>query len=262
MRAPRFLRRAGVGGGLAGLAAPLILAAVPAGAATSSATALYNQSIKVADTANVHYVSKATQDNVALEVIGDTGVSEGSEVLAVESSSAVEDIEVVLKGATGYVRGNATALQELVGLSAAISKAHANQWLSFPSTKSAESNLVSGLRNSDLSVELSMTGPFTLGGTKKISGIETRAIDGFSGTSTSTRTPIILYVETGKTPRPVEEVTNPNGTGTAIKGSVTFSKWGESIHPKEPSKSVSLPKLLKAKAKAKATTTTTTKPKT
>jgi hypothetical protein len=252
MRAPRFLRRAGVGGGLAGLAAPLILAAVPAGAATSSATALYNQSIKVADTANVHYVSKATQDNVALEVIGDTGVSEGSEVLAVESSSAVEDIEVVLKGATGYVRGNATALQELVGLSAAISKA----------TKSAESNLVSGLRNSDLSVELSMTGPFTLGGTKKISGIETRAIDGFSGTSTSTRTPIILYVETGKTPRPVEEVTNPNGTGTAIKGSVTFSKWGESIHPKEPSKSVSLPKLLKAKAKAKATTTTTTKPKT
>jgi hypothetical protein len=257
MSSSRVLRRVCRGGGLAGLAAPLLLAAVPAGAATSSATALYNQAIKVADSVNVHYVSKATQDNVALEVIGDTGVSEGSEVLAVESSSAVEDIEVVLKGATGYVRGNATALQELVGLSAAISKAHANQWLSFPSTKSAESNLVNGLRNSDLSVELSMTGPFTLGGTKKISGIETQAIDGFSGTSTATRTPIVLYVETGKTPRPVEEVTNPNGTGTAIKGSVIFSKWGERIHPKAPSKSVSLPKLLKAKA----TTTTTTKPK-
>jgi hypothetical protein len=94
--------------------------------------------------------------------------------------------------------------------------------------------------------ELQMSGPYTLGGTKKIDGLDTQAINGTAATSSGTKVPIVLYVEIGGTPRPVEEVTNPKGKSSGITGTVTFSKWGEKTHPKVPKPSVPLVPLLPA----------------
>jgi hypothetical protein len=221
--------------------------AVPGSAdAATSAKTEYQAALKAAAAQNVHYVSKATEQGIALEVIGDTGKTSGSQVLEVKSGSTTEELAVVLIGSTGYLRGNDAALQKVLGLTAAQSTTYTNMWLSFPTSNTALAELISGLRNSDVASELQMTGPYTLGGTKKIAGQTTQAIKGTAATSSGTKVPIVLYVNATGTPRPVEEVTNPKAKSASIEGTVTFSKWGEKTHPKAPTTSIPLVPLLPA----------------
>ncbi len=212
--------------------------------AASTAKSEYQAALKAASAQNVHYVSKATEQGVGLKVVGDTGKSSGSQVLQVINGSTTESLSVILIGSTGYVRGNDAGLQKALGLTAAQSSTYANQWLSFPTSNTSLAELVSGLRNADVASELQMSGPYKFGSSKTISGQTAQAIDGTAATSAGTKVPIILYVSSNG--RPVEEVTNPKAKSTSIKGTVTFSKWGEVTHPKAPTTSVPLVPLLPA----------------
>jgi hypothetical protein len=216
-----------------------------AGAATS-AKSEYQAALKAAGAQNVHYVSKATESGTVLVVVGDTGKSSGSGKFTVKQGSTTESISVLLVGATGYLKGNDAALQGVLGLTAAQATTYMNKWLSFPASNTSLAELITGLRNSDVAPELQMSGPYTLGGTKKIDGQATQAINGVAATSSGTKVPIILYVSTTGTPRPVEEVTNPKGNSSSIEGTVTFSNWGEKTDPNAPAKSAPLVPLLPA----------------
>jgi hypothetical protein len=230
------------------------LAAAAAGVAAASGSAIaatdaktkYQAALKAAAAQNVHYVSRATEQGISLEVVGDTGKTSGSQVLEVQNGSITEQLSVVLIGDTGYLRGNMSALEKVLGLTAAQSSTYKNRWLSFPTSNRSLSELVSGLRDSEVASELEMTGPYTFGGTKVIGGHLTQAIKGIAATSSGTKVPIVLYVESSGTPRPVREVTNPAAKSSAIQGTVTFSNWGEVIHPVAPSTSVQLIPLLPA----------------
>jgi hypothetical protein len=214
--------------------------------AASSAETVYKAALQSAASENVHFVSKASEQGISLEVVGDTGKTAGSQALELQSGSTTEELAVVLIGPTGYIRGNESALEKVVGLTSAQSNLYTNKWLSFPTSNSALAELVLGLRNSDVTSELAMTGPYTLGGTKTIAGHETQAIMGTASTSSGTKIPIVLYVNSTGPPRPVEEITNPNGKSSSIRGTLTFSKWGEKTHPIAPSKSIPLVPLLPA----------------
>jgi hypothetical protein len=214
-------------------------------AAATTAKASYQAALKAAGSLNVHYVSRATEQGVgSLKVIGDTGKTSGSEVLQVISGSTTESLKVILIGSTGYIRGNDTALQRILGLTAAQSTTYTNKWLSFPTSNTSLAELVSGLRDSDAPLELEMTGPYTFGVGKTIDGQVVQAIDGTEATSSGTKVPIILYVSSSG--RPVEEITDPTAKSASIREVVTFSKWGETVHPKAPASSVPLIPLLPA----------------
>jgi hypothetical protein len=213
-------------------------------AAATTAKSSYQAALKAAAAQNVHYVSEATEQGVGLKVIGDTGKTSGSQVLQVIDGSTTESLKVILVGSTGYIRGNDPALQKVLGLTAAQSATYTNKWLSFPTSNTSLAELVSGLRDADVASELEMTGPYTFGATKTIGGQATQAINGTAATSSGTKVPIVLYVSS--TGRPVEEVTNPTSKAASIKGTVTFSKWGEATHPKAPASSVPLIPLLPA----------------
>jgi hypothetical protein len=234
------------------VAATFAAAAVGVAAASGSATAetnakaKYQAALKAAAAQNVHYVSKATEQGIALEVVGDTGKSSGSQALEVQNGSITEELSVVLIGKTGYLRGNVSALEKVLGLTASQSSTYQNRWLSFPTSNRSLSELLSGLRNSEVASELEMTGPYTLGGTQMIGGHLTQAIKGTAATSSGTKVPIVLYVESSGIPRPVREITNPNAKSSAIQGTVTFSNWGEVTHPVAPTTSVPLIPLLPA----------------
>jgi hypothetical protein len=221
------------------------LGAGSAGAASSAKT-MYQAALKAAGSENVHYVSKATEQGISLEVVGDTGKTAGSQVLEVQNGSTTEQLAVVLIGSTGYIRGNESALEKVLGLTAAQSSSYTNKWLSFPTSNTQLAELVSGLRNADVALELQMTGPYTMGGTKVIAGHTTLAINGTASTSSGKKVPIVLYVSADGTPRPVEEVTNPKAKSSAITGTVIFSNWGEKTHPTAPPKSTPLVPLLPA----------------
>jgi hypothetical protein len=247
---PDMRRRVGMVGAAivaAGTLVGLAVRAAPTAGAAATAQSVYNAAIAFAGSENVHYVSKAQQQGAVIEVIGDSGRTSGSSVLVVQSGETLEEFEVLQIGTTGYLRGNAAALTKILGLTATQSTTYTNTWLSFPTNNATLSSLVSGLSNAGVADELKMSGPYTFGGTKKIGGRTAQAIDGVAASSSGGTIPIVLYVQTGGTPRPLEELTGANaGTSADLQGSVVFSHWGEKNHPKAPTKSVSLISLAPA----------------
>jgi hypothetical protein len=242
----RSYRIAGTFAATLAAAAAGVVAASGSVTAATNAKAKYQAAMKAAAAQNVHYVSSATEQGISLEVVGDTGKTSGSQVLEVQNGSITEQLSVVLIGKTGYLRGNVSGLEKVLGLTAAQSGTYKNRWLSFPTSNGSLSELVSGLLDSEVASELEMTGPYTFGGTKTIGGHLTQAIKGTAATSSGTKVPIVLYVASSGTPRPVQEVTNPNAKSSAIQGTVTFSNWGEVTHPTAPTTSVPLIPLLPA----------------
>jgi hypothetical protein len=240
---------------LAAAAAGVTVLAAPAGAATS-AKAAYTAALKAAGSQGVHFVSTATESGTAIKVIGDTGATSGAQTLTVKKGTLTEDVSVLLVGASGYVKGNPTALINILGLSATQAAKYNEKWLSFPTSNTDLAELVSGLHNKDVSTELKMSGPYSFGKSATIGGQSATAIKGTVASSTGTKVPVVLYVAASGTPRPVEEVTNPAkaNSKTAIHGTVVFTKWGEKTSEKAPAHSTSLLSLIPP------TTTTTTAP--
>jgi hypothetical protein len=242
----------------AGLTALAALAALPpsVGAATTpSAQSEYQAAIKAAGSQGVHFASSATQGAVSIQVDGDTGATSGAQTLTVKKGSTAEHVSALVVGSTGYVKGNATALLNVIGLTSAESKKYAGSWLSFPTSNTALSELVSGLLNSQVTTEVQMSGPYSYGTATTVNGHHAVAVRGSVSTESGSKVPVVLYIPSSGTPLPLEEVTNPGHTGgsTAIHGTVVFTNWGEKTSESAPGSSVSLLKLVPA-----STTTTTT----
>jgi hypothetical protein len=235
-------------GAAAGLAATMAgVAAFPgSGSADTTAKSKYQAALRAAASQNVHYVWRASEQGMSWALNVDTGKTSGSQTLVVQSGTTTEQLAVVLVGSTGYLRGNASALAKVLGLSAAQSDTYSERWLSFPTNSAALSALVRGLRQSEVDEQLQMTGPYVMGGTKVIAGQLTQAIEGTAATSSGTKVPIILYVAATGTPVPVREVTNPDAKSSAIRGTMTFSDWGETRDPQAPAASIPLVPLLPA----------------
>jgi hypothetical protein len=240
--------------GLAGLTALVALgagltAAPPAAAAAAapSAQAEYQAAIKTAGHDGVHFVSTATQGTTSIRVTGDTGATTGSQNLTVKNGKLTEHVTAMIAGSNGYVKANATALHNVLGLTNAQSSKYANAWLSFPISNTGLDQLVGGLLNAEVPTELKMNAPYTFGKTATVSGQRALAIRGTVSTSNGGTLPVVMYVPAVGSPRPIQEVTNPGSTGaTDIRGTVTFSNWGEKTTETAPAHSVSLLKLVPA----------------
>jgi len=245
---------------LATLAGLAVLVAGPAavGAATTpSAQSEYQAALKAVGTEGVHFSSVASQSGVTIRVDGDTGASSGAQTLTVKKGSLTERVSALVAGSTGYVKGNATALHNVIGLTNSQSSKYAGTWLSFPTSNGSLGELVSGLLNSQVSSELEMNGPYTYGTATTVHGQKAVAVHGFVNTSGGSKAPVLLYIAASGTPLPLQEVTNPGSAGgtTAIHGTVTFSKWGEKTSVSAPTSSSSLLKLVPS-ATSGATSTT------
>jgi hypothetical protein len=232
----------------AAFAAFAALAAAPsmAGAASPpSAQSEYQASIKAATSQGVHFSSNAAQGGVSITVTGDTGATSGAQTLTVKKGSLTEHVSAMVVGSTGYVKGNATALHNVIGLTNAQSKKYAGTWLSFPTSNAGLAQLVSGLLNSQVASELQMTGPYSYGKATTAGGKHALVIHGSVSTQSGTSVPVDLYVSASGAPLPIQEVTNPGTSGgsTALHGTVSFSRWGQKTSLKAPAKSFSLLKL-------------------
>jgi hypothetical protein len=241
-------RTAAVAAGLTAAAAlALATAAAPAGAAGStSATAEYQAALKAVGSQGVHFDSTASQSGATLDVSGDAGKTSGSQALLVKNGSVTERMTARVVGSTGYVTGNAAALQHVIGLTAAQSSKYASKWLSFPTSNSGLDELVGGLLSSQVSKELEIGGPFTYGTATTVAGQQALAIKGSVATSTGSKVPVVLYVSSSGSPLPIEEVTNAGNAGgsSAIHGTVSFTNWGENKSQTAPTHTVSLLKLV------------------
>jgi hypothetical protein len=217
-----------------------------AGATTAqSAESLYNAAVKAATSKGVHFDSVATQAGTTLKVSGDTGTSSGMQTLTVTRGNIVENVSALVVGSTGYIKGNATALRNIIGLPSAKSSKYAGRWMSFPTSNQALASLVAGLKNSDVANELQMQGPYTYGTTKTVAGRRALAVQGSVTDGSGSKVRVILYVPALGNPQPVQQVTNPGASKASqnIHGVVNFTKWGEKTSETAPSHTVSLLKL-------------------
>ncbi|HWD55475.1 MAG TPA: hypothetical protein VG346_10145 [Acidimicrobiales bacterium] len=233
---------------------------VPAGAASTpakTAQSEYQASVKAAGNQSVHFVSVVTQGNVTLHVAGDAGGTSGAQTLTVDNGKATEHLSAEVVGPNGYVNGNGTALQNVIGLSAAQSRKYAGHWLSFPTSNTALAQLVSGLLKSQVATELGIDGPFTFGSDATVNGHHATAVKGTVSTSNGGKVTEILYFPSSGTPLPIEEVTNPGASAhsSSLHGTVTFSNWGEKKSVKAPAHSMSILKLAPPSSSGATTTT-------
>src|SRR5258708_112972 len=124
-------------GPTAATALTLGTAAAPAGAAApgapgTDATSEYQAALKAVGSQGVHFASVAKQSGATLTVTGDAGTTSGSQTLVVQNKNLTERMTARVVGSTGYVTGNAAALQHVIGLTKAQSSKYPGQWLSFP----------------------------------------------------------------------------------------------------------------------------------
>ena len=59
----------------------------------------------------MHFASVAKQNGAELDVSGDAGTTSGAQTLVVKQKNLTERMSAKVVGATGYVSGNAAALQ-------------------------------------------------------------------------------------------------------------------------------------------------------
>jgi hypothetical protein len=248
------VRTAAVATGLA--AATALALAAPAGASTTTtttagsaaATAQYNAALKAVGTKGVHFVSTAEQNGSELDVSGDAGTTSGAQTLVVKTKGATERMAAMVVGSTGYVKGNESALQNVIGLTKAESTKYAGKWLSFPTSNQGLGELVGGLLSSQVAKELEIGGPYTFTKDATVAGQKATAIKGAVADESGGKVPVVLYIPASGTPLPIQEVTNAGKASVAsdIHGVVTFSNWGEDKQQTAPTKAVSLLKLVPA----------------
>ena len=186
-----------------------------------------------AGTQNAHYVSKATQQGVTLRDAGDTGPTSGTRSLVVTRGSTVEKLTTALVGSTGYLRGKRPGLTSILGLSSKqAAPTRTPGCRSRPGTSAGPT--VSGLRNKDVAAELTCPAPSLSAPPRPSAAIPPGQSTGFTSDSAGKKVPTTLYVQTGSTPRPMEEVTSPSQTASDPTANVTFSNWGRSTHVAKP----------------------------
>jgi hypothetical protein len=232
-------------------AALALAAATPAGAAatpSTSASTEYQSALTAVGTQGVHFVSTAKQNGVTLDVTGDAGTTSGAQTLVVKNKSLTEKMNARVVGSTGYVNGNAAALQHVIGLTKAESSKYGGKWLSFPTSNTGLDELVGGLVSSQVSKEIEIGAPYSYGTAATVGGQHALAIKGSVADSNGDKVPVVLYVPASGKPLPLEEVTNAGTSGGAstIHGTVAFSHWGENISQTVPAPTTSLLKLVPA----------------
>jgi hypothetical protein len=232
----------------AGAASTTTTTAAAASPTAAAATAKYNAALKAVGSQGVHFVSVAKENGAELDVTGDAGDTSGSQTLKVKNDKVTETMSAMVVGTTGYVKGNQAALAHVIGLTTAESKKYANRWLSFPTSNQSLGELVGGLLSSQVSKELEIGGPYSIGKPSTVGGQKATAVVGSVATESGGKVPVVLYLPASGKPLPMREVTNSGKSGSSsnISGVVTFSHWGENKAQTAPANAFSLLKLAPA----------------
>jgi hypothetical protein len=216
------------------------LGAPPAAASTPSASTLYREAVASTRSWSVHYTSSSTQSKVTLVESGDAGPASGTQTVLTGKGTLDDSVTIEVIGDITYLKGNAGGLENLAGLSAAQATVAAGQWIQFPTADSAFSQVVDGVRSQDLTKELALKGPLSLGRPRTINGSAVDTIEGTQDNGTKTRLHVVLYVRAQGAHVPVEE----DSLGAQGKPSsaehVVYSKWGEIVRPEAPQATISI----------------------
>ncbi len=171
----------------------------------------------------VHIVVRSKSATTRNSVVADLGLTSGSETF----TSGKAKVSILVTPTYAYLRGNASGLMTLVGLTASEQKLVGTKSIAMKAGTSPyvsfRSNLTVGAFTAFLPTQKNVRltrgarGAYVLSWTTK-------------ATSTTTRTTSVLTMSRGARPLPLREVvSSSSGSGTTY-----FSKWGESVKRSKP----------------------------
>jgi hypothetical protein len=222
---------------VAALAVPPLVGTTTAGASADppEASTLYHEALATTHGWSVHYESLATLSKTTIVESGDAGPASGTQTVSVGKSagSLTDNATIIVIGSITYLRANAAALGDLAGMSPSQASATAGQWVEFATDNTTLASISAGVRSTDVAKELELTGPYTLGHSRRLHGTEVDAVEGTQKIG-SKHVPVVLYVRAAGTHVPVEEdAVNGAGKPDGMLH-VVYSKWGEVVRPQAP----------------------------
>lgn len=212
-----------------------------AGSGKFSPKALLAASLDAAHAqSSVHYVATSTVGNESIKVTADTATATASQVILLHVGKATGHVTGRLVDNAAYFRADTAGLEDYLGMPATLAPKYVGQWIKFTSSAKSYSDITKSMSLTSAVNQISVEPPLS-GGHKTNAG--GRSAVSVVGTTTSlssqgNKGSAILYVSATGSPLPISY----HGTGKQKKksetGTITYSKWGETVRAKAPAKSV------------------------
>jgi len=190
----------------------------------TEARALYQQAVTATGASTgFHYVAVSTGGD-AQTIVGDAGLTNGRQAITFVSNYGTEQFTLLLVGSTVYFQGNAPAVQDQLGVSAAAAPSLDNKWVSVQSGNGPYSVLQPGITSSQQSGQMPLAADssarMTAGGvtTIRISGVVPATQDLPAGTGS--------LVIAASTDLPISYTSAVSDGGVVLNFNTTFSAWG------------------------------------
>jgi hypothetical protein len=237
-RLPKIISRSGVA--LAAVSALFFSPSALAAAAAPSPSTLYREALATTTGWRVHYVSQSTTSHVPFMESGDAGPASGTQSILIGKGATLDTATLIVIGDLTFVKGNTLAMEDLIGLSPAAAAIAVGHWVLFSSNNPTFASVVVGVRSHDVAQEVALTGPYSLGPSRRLDGHTVDALRGTLETQGTKKTKAVLYVRASGRHLLVQEDAlgahgKPNGTEHIV-----FSKWGEAVRPAAPAASLTL----------------------
>lgn len=192
----------------------------------------------------VHYQLHATTASQNQVITGDAGATQGEQ--EVSTGSDVVDVQVI--GDVAYLRGNAGGLRHTIGLSAALSTAYADRWISVAPSDSLYQPITQAVTLRGIFGQLKPSGalstgaPTTVGGQRAVGvrgGLPGQVARGVSGTA-------VLYVTIRSPNLPVAFSGEARSASQHVTDIGAFDRWGEHLGLTPPAGAVAFASLPKS----------------
>jgi len=225
---------------LAAFSALLLLPPAPLADAAPTAATLYQEAMATTKGWSVHYASTSNAAHTPFSESGDAGPASGTQAIRVGQGSSLDRATLIVIGDLTFVKGNEVAMEDLTDLPAAEAATTMGHWVVFSSNNPAYSQVVVGVRSTDVAQEVALKGPYTLGPSRRLHGSSVDTLQGTLQLQGEKKMDAVLYVRASGRHVLVEEDTvdahgAPNGAEHIV-----FSRWGESVRPEAPNASFTL----------------------
>lgn len=226
---------AGLGSSLAVLPTP------PAGASSRSATALLKASLAAgAKQSAVHYVVVSSAGNHSVNLVADASSTKGNQTIVLREGSHVGHVNGRLVGGNVYFEGDQYGLTQYLGMPSSLAPKYAGKWIVWTSSDSTYSWVEQDFQLSTALGQISMKAPLSIGGRTSVNGTSALNLNGTTSSLSEKGKsgPATLAVAASKTPLPLRFTGKGKEQLGKAYGTVTFSKWGETISVTAPTNAI------------------------
>jgi hypothetical protein len=195
---------------------------------------------------SVHLVGNySSSGGGTVQNVYDAATTQGKQVAT--SSPPSNGIALLMSPQMAYIQGDASFLEDVVGMGRDDAMKYAGQWIAVPSSSSEYANAASGLTISELITNVTPTGTLSFAKPTTIDGKTAVGVSGglpvwANGSAGTT----VLYVSTAAPYLPVAEVVQGTNGTDKMTGTDHMSDYGKPVTVTAPATSIPITSIMGA----------------